>query len=304
MKYLILLAFLDYASSQETIGGGYTKSNLFDYVKSNYKTNSTLGYSLARDVMYSEIDIQDGGILKGIYTDYSIVLDLSQDPSSNAYEQDINCEHSWPQSMGSGSEPQKSDIHHLYPSRVNVNSARGNKPYGEIEDQNTDRWYRFDIEQSSIPNQNLNEYSEVDFGGDRFEPREDVKGNIARSMFYFYTIYNEIADEEFFQQQIDALYEWHKNDIVDFTELNRTYQIASYQDNIANPFVIDSSLVRRIWYFECYDDVTSDDLLSNLLISGNYDFLLDINSDGKTDLVDLIFSISRDEGQDGYFICD
>ena len=89
--------------------------------------------------MYSEIDIKPGNQLTGVYSGYTITLDLSQDPSTNAYEQDINCEHTWPQSLGSGSEPMKSDMHHLFPTKSNVNSSRGNDPFAESVDNLTDK---------------------------------------------------------------------------------------------------------------------------------------------------------------------
>ena len=187
---LYTLILINILVGQTIIGPGLTKQQLFSFLSENYTTSSTLGYNQARDIMYSIIDIQDNNILKGIYTDYSITLDPTQDPSTNAYEQNINCEHSWPQSMGAGSEPQKSDLHHLYPCRANVNSSRGNKPYGEINDQNTDKWFRFDYDQTSIPTEYIEEYSEVENDNNEFEPKEDVKGNIARGMFYFFTIFN------------------------------------------------------------------------------------------------------------------
>ena len=134
----------------------------------------------------------------------------------------MNCEHSWPQSMGAGSEPQKSDLHHLYPCRGNVNSSRGNKPYAEIDDNDTDKWWRLDYYETSIPSQYIDEFSEVDNDNGKFEPREVVKGNIARGMFYFFTIYNDVADLIFFEEQNDYLYVLHKQDPVDDFELATT----------------------------------------------------------------------------------
>ena len=81
----------------------------------NYKTFTTLGYTAARDVMYGTIDLQDGDQLSCVYTGYTITLDTSLDPSTDAYIQGINCEHTYPQSMGASEEPQKSDMHHLFP---------------------------------------------------------------------------------------------------------------------------------------------------------------------------------------------
>ena len=290
--------------SQTIIGSGLTKESLFNYLNANYKTSTTLGYNQARDVMYSIIDLEDDNTLKGIYTNYTITIDPSQDPRPQTNAQNMNCEHSWPQSMGAGSEPQKSDLHHLYPCRGNVNSSRGNKPYAEIDDYDTDKWWRFDYYETSIPNQYIDEFSEVDNDNSKFEPREDVKGNIARSIFYFFTIYSNVADYNFFEQQKDVLSLWHKQDSVDEIELTRPYAVANYQDGIANPFVIASTLVRRIWYFNCYENVTSDQLINHIIEYNNYDTTIDINSDSKIDLMDLIYTLNKESGGSAYFICD
>ena len=216
----------------------------------------------------------------------------------------MNCEHSWPQSMGAGSEPQKSDLHHLYPCRGNVNSSRGNKPYADIDDNETDKWWRLDYYETNIPNEYIDEFSEVDNDHNKFEPREDVKGNIARSMFYFYTIYKNDADENFFEQQKDFLYQWHKQDPVDDIEMNRTLAIAFYQDNLTNPFVLDSTLVSRIWYFNCYENVTSQELIEDITNHNNYDSTHDIDANSKVNIFDLIHILHRENGENAYFICN
>ena len=289
---------------QTIIGPGLTRESLFNYLSTNYKTSTTLGYNQARDVMYSIIDLEDDNTLKGIYTNYTITIDPNQDPRPQTNAQNMNCEHSWPQSMGAGSEPQKSDLHHLYPCRGNVNSSRGNKPYAEIDDNDTDKWWRFDYYETSIPSQYIDEFSEVDNDNDKFEPREIVKGNIARGMFYFFTIYNDEADHNFFEEQKYFLNLWHKQDPVDEIELARTLSIASYQDDIVNPFVIDSTLVKRIWYFNCYENVTSQELLEHIIGDNNYEATIDINSDSRINIIDLIYIFNREAGETAYFICN
>ena len=72
----------------------------------------------------------------------------------------MDCEHLWPQSMGAGDEPQKSDLHHLFPCKSNVNSSRGNHPYADINDEDTDTWYRNDYSQQTIPTEFVDEYAE------------------------------------------------------------------------------------------------------------------------------------------------
>lgn len=307
MMYKIILFIWFISESlicQTIIGPGLTRESLFNYLSTNYKTSTTLGYNQARDVMYSIIDLEDDNTLKGIYTNYTITIDPNQDPRPQTNAQNMNCEHSWPQSMGAGSEPQKSDLHHLYPCRGNVNSSRGNKPYAEIDDNDTDKWWRFDYYETSIPSQYIDEFSEVDNDNGKFEPREVVKGNIARGMFYFFTIYNDEADHNFFEEQKYFLNLWHKQDPVDEIELARTLSIASYQDDIVNPFVIDSTLVKRIWYFNCYENVTSQELIEHIIGYNNYEATIDINSDSRINIIDLIYIFNREAGDTAYFICN
>ena len=84
--------------AQTIIGEGLTGQPLLIHVVNNYKTSTTLGYTDARDILYGTIDLKDGNQLSGVYTGYTITLDPLLDPSTNAYEQGINCEHTYPQS--------------------------------------------------------------------------------------------------------------------------------------------------------------------------------------------------------------
>ena len=271
ISLIILLISISY--SQTIVGDGLTGQPLLDYVVSNYKTSTTLGYTDARDILYGTIDLKDGNQLSGVYTGYTITLDPLLDPSTDAYNQGINCEHTWPQSMGAGNEPQKSDMHHLFPCKSNVNSSRGNDPYAEIPDIETDTWYRNDYSQETIPTEYIDEFAEkynppnADY--ETFEPREDHKGDAARAVFYFFCMYNDVADTNFWNEQKDYLIDWHYYDEVDTWELDRTWTIASYQQDQPNPFILDSSLARRIWYMEDSgtDTSTIDTLEYNLVIN-------------------------------------
>ena len=298
----MLLAF-SFSQDQTVIGPGLYGEELFDLVIDEYKPQSTLGYGPARDIMYSVIDLQENNQLSGVYSGYTITLDLSQDPSSNAYSQGINCEHTWPQSLGAGSEPQRSDMHHLFPCKDNVNSSRGNSPFAEISDSETDIWYRNNYSQNNIPTVFIDEYAEKHHSSnnDRFEPREGHKGNTARSMFYFYAMYNDDADDNFWVIQKDELLQWHYTNPVDDGEYNRTWAIADYQD-YPNPFVLDSTLARRLWFqFFTNGDLTNDGVLDVLdlvqmvsIIIGEappteYEFLSgNITGDNQLDILDVV----------------
>ena len=296
-KWIILLLFVGIPLSQDVIGEGLCEDELIDFLRENYKTSTTLGYTDARDTMYLRIDRIDGQV-KGVYTNYAVDLpDTGVDPSTYLYENGIDCEHVWPQSMYEGSEPMKSDLHHLRPSKSNVNQSRGHKPFGENPDSQTDTWFWMSQSQSSIPSNNIDEYSESETA--YFEPREDRKGDIARSMFYFYTMYSDIADEYFFAVQKDILKTWHEQDPINEDEITRTWQIAGYQEDKPNPFILDETLVERAYFYDgaLQGDLNGDEVLNvldivelvNMILSeeGNNP-LGDMNGDGAYNILDVV----------------
>lgn len=217
-----------------------------------YKPATVLGYGPARDVMYGEIDLVNDSVA-GVYSGHRLYLEPGEDPSQFLYRDGrpdgINCEHSWPRSKGADRGSNAfSDLHHLFPTRVAVNAARGNHPFGEVDDQRTERWFFQSEERSTPPGAALDQYSES--GDHRFEPPEDRKGDIARAAFYFYTMYRsqaDAADPRFFEIQRADFCRWHALDPVDEREYTRTWRIARYQDGKANPFVLDPSLAERTY---------------------------------------------------------
>ena len=68
------------------------------------------------------------------------------------------------------------DLHNLWLAVKGINSSRGDKLYGEIEGENRFE-YCPEFERSYSPNPPF------------IEPRDSVKGDIARSLFYMYTEY-------------------------------------------------------------------------------------------------------------------
>ncbi len=244
---LALLVLGPAAPAQTVLYPGLEGQALLDAVRADYSPTATLGYGPARDALYGWEQGRNGN-LRAVYTGFTIVL--SGDPSSSALAQGVNTEHTWPQSLGMASEPQRSDMHNLFPTRDEVNSARGNSPFADIPDAQTDTWFRLAQQQSSTPTANLDEWSEVDddnppagyFG--RFEPREDHKGNAARSIFYVYAVWEARLASGFLDVQLGDLLAWHTQDSVDAFEADRSSFIASQQGN-PNPFVLDSTLARR-----------------------------------------------------------
>jgi len=91
-------------------------------------------------------------------------------------------------------------------------------------------------------------------------------------MFYFYTIYNNVASQDFWNLQYQTLIDWHFYDLPDQTEINRTNSIASYQGNV-NPYVVDPSIVGRAF------------LVSQGALPG------DVNQDNTLDILDVVMDI-------------
>ena len=166
-----------------------------------------LDYKGARQVMFTDLDNVNGEV-ECVYTGRKIMT--KGIPSSN----DMNCEHSWPQSKGATGDA-KTDLHHLFPADSKANSIRGNHPFGYVKS--------VDWSQGG---------SKFDKGESLFEIRPQQRGNTARGMFYFAVRYNQKIDAA----QEKVLREWNKQDPVDEYERKRNDRIQNIQNN-RNPFV-------------------------------------------------------------------
>lgn len=243
-----LVSFPIHAQSDE-IAPSLSSDELILFLQTNFAVSNQQSYNAARDAMFATID-NESGTIKGVYSGFVI----NTTNRTDAQNQGFNTEHSWPQSFFNQVLPMRSDIHHLFPTRSDVNSARSNFRFDEIPDQQTDRWYREGTNQTTIPASNIDEYSELD-NNTSFEPREDHKGNVARAMFYFWAIYqnnssvtnDETDNEAFFNSMKDVLLQWHDMDPVDASEVARSIAIEGVQGN-RNPFVHDTTLVRRAFF--------------------------------------------------------
>ncbi|MBI2569455.1 MAG: endonuclease [Candidatus Schekmanbacteria bacterium] len=204
-----------------------------------------LGYSAAREAMYNYVD-NHNDTLTCVYGGYQQYRKYG---STGTDVWPINAEHTVPQSFFSEDEPMRSDIHNLYPTYNVWNTIRGSYKFGDINDQSTTTWMRDTTQQSAIPTSNKDEYSE--YAGSYYEPREDHKGNVARTIFYFYAMYpsydiNRVADP-------NLLYQWHQLDPVDGRELARNDEVEERQGN-RNPFIDNPQWVARAYGFASEPD--------------------------------------------------
>lgn len=191
-----------------------------------------LGYSGARTQMFSYVDdYQNNDNITCVYTGRIVVT--SGIPSASG-SQNMNTEHTWPQSKFGSSDPMVSDIHHLYPTDTDANGARSSYPFGNVV--------------SATKTYNQSKLGTLSSGGTGFEPWNGHKGNLARSMFYFITRYPTNYGSFYSNAQDIVFRQWTKLDPVDANERTRNNRIEEKQGN-RNPFIDHPEFVDRIYAF-------------------------------------------------------
>jgi hypothetical protein len=239
--------------------------DLRTWLKQNYYDgkHQTLGYTTARKYLYNYID-NDNGVITCVYSGVQV---NSPYGGTTTYPAPINCEHTVPQSLFNEANPMVSDIHHLYPTYENWNSTRSNHPFAEINDSQTEKWMYLTNSQTTIPSSNIDAYSE--YANSEFEPREDHKGNVARAIFYFYTMYPTQAGDMSLVADINEIYQWHLDDPVDAEEIARNGRIENYQGD-RNPYIDYPEAVAAAWGFGSNPDPgTGNELFISEYVEGS-----------------------------------
>jgi predicted extracellular nuclease/endonuclease I len=178
---------------------------------------------------------------------------FSNGSGSQSSDQDNwNREHVWAKSHGfpSISTYAYSDIHHLRPTDISVNSSRGN----------------LDFDNSDMP---LAESPENRVDSNSFEPRDAVKGDVARIVLYMDTRYEgfdsftpdlEVVNYltstgEAKLGKLCTLLSWSENDPVDEFEQKRNNTIYEFQGN-RNPYIDHPEWISLVYTQDCSVDTT------------------------------------------------
>ena len=214
---------------------GLQGQHLLHSLNSIVSSHIDLGYSHGRDVMFGHVDdLDNDDVVTGVYTRRRLSgVTNRHDAYRNATG--LNCEHTWPKSKGAGGGPAKADLHHLFPTDINTNSKRSSFPFGMVvhpEYQNGGSKLGRDPQGRTV-----------------FEPRDDHKGNVARALFYFYTVYGRNASLANFRVEEPVLHRWHQEDPVDAAEIARNDAIFKYQKN-RNPYVDHPEFVSQVGRFQ------------------------------------------------------
>ncbi|MCK9218917.1 MAG: endonuclease [Bacteroidales bacterium] len=223
----------------DIIKGHTVKS--YDYLWTAFKTTDEKPNGTVWD-MYS--DIPDGTPNGNPPYVFTFVTD--QCGNYGAEGDCYNREHSWPKSWFNDQAPMNSDLFHIYPTDGYVNNRRDNYPFGTVASAS---W-------TSQNGSKLGPCSWPGYSGTVFEPRDDYKGDFARSYFYMSTRYYtedaswDVTDMTSKSQlkswALQMMLHWNNADPVSQKETDRNNTVYGIQNN-RNPFIDHPEYAALIW---------------------------------------------------------
>ncbi len=202
--------------------------------------NDHVGYSYfaAKTIMkFSDADPNNPDNVILVYTGRS----QANNDYGNGNDQ-INREHVWAKSHGNFADmpPMYGDVHNLKPADKSVNTDKSNLDFDNGGTQHP-------------------EATGCYYTSETWEPRDEVKGDIARIIFYMDTRYEgtngeidlTVVDEINTYPlpehgRLSTLLEWNMQDPPDDFERNRNNVIFSWQKN-RNPFIDNPEFANLIW---------------------------------------------------------
>nr|WP_319398487.1 endonuclease [uncultured Carboxylicivirga sp.] len=265
-----------------------------------YATTAGLTGLQLKDALYNIIKGQTEYPYTSSSTDtWDILKEADQDPNNSENviliysgesvdaEQEYNSgsgwtrEHVWAKSRGDfGTDKGPgTDCHHLKACCTSLNSTRSNRAFGE---GGSEVWYH---------NYFTGCYKGTEY---TFEPRDAVKGDVARAILYMATRYEgengepdlKLTEEVFSntdKQPVhgikSVLLRWNEEDPVDDFERHHNDVVYSYQHN-RNPFVDHPEFVAQIW-----GNATAVNTITD-----NADYTFSINASGIHLMSDNPFS--------------
>lgn len=222
-----------YQNVDTSLSGEDFRRNLSAVISEGYERHAYSGGSsdVAAILRESDADPSGNGNVICIYSG----LSMPSNQTGGVYEWDK--EHVWAKSHGfpkeSGDMKEAySDAHNLRPALSSINRSRSNKDHGLVANPTRE-----------------------DFGSKQdattFEPRDEVKGDVARIMFYMATRYGfgeqlnlalvddsttAAADYDGRFGNLQTLIQWHYDDPVSVSEIYRNNVVYGYQKN-RNPYI-------------------------------------------------------------------
>lgn len=284
MKRILLLCFLlpalvfsqipaGYYDGTSSLTGYALKTKLHEIISSkniNWHYGDLTEFYNKTDLdKYYDHDASNTTILLDIYSEIPNGPDVYEytvanlTGSANAEGQGWNREHMMPQSTFNSNYPMYSDLFYVIPTDARINQLRSNYPYG-IAKTTTAPFYTFTngsrISANGTPGSG--------YTGRVYEPIDEFKGDIARSLLYFavryegklglFNYYNGTSaandrspldgtEEKAFEDwYLAMLLQWHNQDPVSQREIDRNNEVYALQKN-RNPFIDYPQWVNAIW---------------------------------------------------------
>jgi len=235
-----------YYDNAQGLTGDQLKTALHNIIENH----TTFSYSAVWDQLkYTDEDPNNSNNVLLLYTGWSYPKNNNGGGST-----EWNREHVWAKShgnFGTASGP-GTDLHHLRPTDVTVNSARGNLHF---DNGGADFYDNSRYQQSGSFNTGCKRVA-----GETWEPRDEVKGDVARMIFYMATCYEgqgsypdlEVVDyipattSAPLHAKLSTLLQWNAQDPVSDWEIRRNNRIYERQHN-RNPFIDHPEYVDLIW---------------------------------------------------------
>lgn len=243
--FALLAQFSDYYRSADGLTGEELKGALHDIVKNHeafpYTSTRTDVWDILKE---ADQDTLNPANVRLFYTNRSV--NAAQEYNSGA---GWSREHVWAKSRGDFGTTlgAGTDCHHLRAADVSVNSTRNNRFFYEGGD--------------SVMDENVFTGCFISREKYTFEPRNDVKGDVARMLFYMAVRYEGVEgdlDLELTEEILGSsdklpkhgvlslLMQWHLQDPPDNFEKRRNTIIQKYQGN-RNPFIDKPEMAPLIW---------------------------------------------------------
>jgi len=235
----------DYYQNTSSLYGDELREKLHEIIDDHREYNYDQAWEI---LMETDRDSLNADNVICIYSGFSIPAEIKYD-DGNGWTR----EHVWAKSYGDFGTRKGAgtDVHHLRPEDVSTNSARRNRSFDESEQLYIDTSGTYSGPTSSKSG-----------AGWTWEPRDEVKGDVARMLFYMAVRYegdsyepdlelvdfNTNKDSKLPQHgRLSTLLQWHQQDPVDNLERYRNHIIyTKYQYN-RNPFIDHPEFVERIW---------------------------------------------------------
>ena len=234
---------------------GKSDESLMLALRNIIRNHREVSYSSGLLNAFAIADVDDQGYIIDIYSNCRY-RPSDNGSSAKTLGQGYNREHSFPRSwFGGAVSPMNTDVFHVYPTDIHVNSQRGNHPYGVCA--NGTRLSNG----SYVAKGKLGKSTYPGYNGTVFEPDDEYKGDLARTYFYMATCYkNELPSwpgseqlnygankyKAFSTWTINMLMEWTRLDPVSEKEKKRNEAIYGIQGN-RNPFIDHPELAEFIW---------------------------------------------------------